>query len=191
MYAKPLTLIFNNQEVTVELGTSIKKEDLYGKKSTSVEINSQVLEKVLVTPLGEVIRASATSVVKDDGSGSPLEATLTYSAENGQLSAYLSSFKEPRILESATKEEAATMCAESVYPVAQHSLEEGFYKTKFAYRDSPKLQDAILIASGVGPSFLVVGEARQPALIGQTEGYEFFDAEDENDSSDELSFDMF
>jgi hypothetical protein len=192
MYAKPLSLIFENQEVTIEVGSSIKKEDLYGKKSTAIEKDNVVLEKVLVTPQGDIIEASTTRSVKVDQFGSLVEDTLVCSSETNQPVFYHSSFKEARQLEKAEPQDAVTLCTESVYPIAQHSLEEGIYRTKFTYRDGAKLQDAIILVNAQSPSFMLVGETRQPPLIGSTETYEFFDADDEESAnSDELNFEMF
>jgi hypothetical protein len=191
MYAKPLTFRFEDQEISLELGSSVKKEELYGKKTTTVEKDQAVLEKVLVTPEGEIIEVSNTRSIKVDPSGSLVEETQPISNETGQAVFFTSSFKEARLMEKAHEQDLVSLSTESVYPVGQTNLEAGIYKTKFAYRDGPKLQDAILLVNSDKPSFLLVGEAKPSALIGPTETYEFFDAEDETADSDEMSFEMF
>lgn len=191
MYAKPLSFLFENQEISLELGASIKKEELYGKKSTTVEKDNTALEKILVTPEGEIIEVSHTRSIKVDQSGSLVEEAQSFSNETDQPVTHASSFKEARLMEKGVEQDLVALSTEGVYPVAQNILDAGIYRTKFAYRDGPKLQDAVLLVNPDSSSFLLVGEAKQPALIGPMETYEFFDAEDEPASSDEMSFEMF
>jgi len=193
MHAKSIAFEYSGETINLELGSSIKKEDLYGKKTATVEKDGKVLDKVLVTAEGSVIPTRATAIVKFDDEGSPLDEVQPCLNSNGEPVFYTSSFKESRPLVTAQPREVVEMCTEAVYPVHQSQLEEGFYRTKFTYRDGPKLQDGILIVKNDEPSYLLVGEIRPTQLIGKTELYAFFDEDDVSsaESEEDVSFAMF
>ena len=79
----------------------------------------------------------------------------------------------------------AEFCVRDVYPLGGgEELAPGLYRTQFNYRKSHQANEAlVLVRDGKGgtvhPLFLLVGQSRLGAWLGQSIPYEFFDAEAE------------
>lgn len=190
MALKTIPLQLNEKAVEISIGSTINREELYGKTQKSVEKDGTLLEKVTLSPEGEVFLSSDFTHLKVDGDGSLAEKPLAQTSEGVPLETQVSSFKERRTIEAATPTELAALKVQSVIP-ATTDFPVGLYKTQYTYRDSPTLNTAILNVTPEG-AFLLVGETFETPFVGKTTTYDFFtDDEDESEEEEEMSFDMF
>lgn len=190
MATKAIPLTFKDKTVEVEIGSTIKREELYGKTRKTIEKDGVVLEKVTLSPEGEIFRPSDFTHLRMDGEGCLVETPVTQTEEGQKLEIQTSSFKTERPLKEASVSDLAALKIESVIP-AITDLPVGIYATQYTFRDSPTLHSAILNVTPAG-AFLLVGETLETPFQGKADTYDFFGTdEDEEDAEDEISFDMF
>lgn len=192
MKTKPAKFIFNGAEIEIGIGSSIKRDELYGKKIKQIEKDGEILQKGVLTQNGELYPAGAFGTVRVDESGSLTGKTQAIGDDGSQLPVFTSSFKEAREIKPITPADGAELCVESVMPV-ETGLDQGWYETKFTYRDGNKLQDAVLVVKGA-ESFLLTGEKKKTPMLGKGEVYEFFDGDDDladKEEDENIDFNMF
>jgi len=189
MADKLLPLTFDNSPADVKVGGSIKREDLYGKQTKSVEKSGETLEKVILTPWGETFPQNAFTSQRVDSAGALSSPAKPCTEDGEEIPVHPSSFKETRPLEPATTTDLILLKVASVIP-AQTSLPVGLYKTRYNFRDSADVQTAILNVTPTG-AFLLVGETAQSPLLGKDETYEFFEDEAPENEENEMGFSMF
>lgn len=190
MAEKPITLILGETPEQITLDSSISREDLYGRQKGSVEKDGTTLEKVVVTPWGELFPPKALKSEAIDSEGSIAEKPNQCDENGNILATNITSFKEARPVTAAAWHELAAFKTESVMP-AKTSLPPGLYRTQFCYRDSVTLHDAFLVVRE-DTAFLLTGELRTVPAAGREETYEFFDdgsSDEEIEDEDEIGFD--
>lgn len=189
MATKAIPLKFEDKTVEVGIGSAIKREELYGKSKKSIEKDGIVLEKVTLSPEGEIFLPSDFTHLRMDGDGCLVETPIPKTEEGEVLETKTSSYKTERPLKAATPADLAALKIKSVLP-AESDLPVGFYSTEYTFRDSPTLSAAILNVTPTG-AFLLVGETLETPFQGKTDTYDFF-AEDDNaedeDEEGEISF---
>ena len=195
MAEKTIKFLYDKKEISITVEATIKREELYGKQTKVVEKDGAPLSKGVLTPSGQLFPASAFGSVRVDSKGELTETPIPKTEDGNQAPMYASSFKETRDLKKITPAEAIDIAVESVIPVKQTELEEGFYGSQYTYRDSTKLQDAVLVVKGKDDkkeSYLLVGDKKTTPMLGKLETYNFFE-EDEDNAADEeeVDFNMF
>jgi hypothetical protein len=190
MAEKPITLMLDeNTPVEFQLGASISREQLYGESKRSVEQEGTPLEKVIVTPWGELLPDKCTKGETVDNEGSLTGKTVECDETGEVMPVHITSFKEARKLTEAKWHEVACLKASKLMPVkVSGDLGEGIWKTQFCYRDSCTLEDGFLIIREDG-AFLLTGAIKEVPFAGLEETYQFFEEEDETEEEDEDSFD--
>ena len=188
--AKPITWNLDGQICTAELGSKVKKSDLYGYAKTVREKDGKPLTRGLLCPDGRLLLNGTVSLLKIDPLGTPVEEPVT--EIQGQPAEKLpSSFERENPLHLAPIEELVGFCVRDAYPLTALALGEGLYRTTFAYRPTYQYQDGYVLVKPGGETWLFTGFRKQSALIGQAVVYEFFDAEaSEDDDEEELDFAM-
>lgn len=165
---KALNFQFENNPIAVELDSAVNRDELYGRVSRVVQSpEAEPLCKGILTQDGALLPASAVMHAKIDAKGSLVGGSI-FEREGQPVVPTLSSFKEARPLTAIKVEELATLAVESVYPIkAPDSLPPGYYSSTFNYRDALAPADAILVIKKDAPSFLLVGEKKTFAAVGQ------------------------
>lgn len=174
----------------IAIDSSISREDLYGRQKASVEKDGTTLEKVVVTPWGELLSPKSLKTESVDSEGSISEKPNQCDENGNILATNITSFKEARPIAVAQWHELAAFKTETVMP-AKSNLPPGLYRTQFCYRDSVTLHDAFLVVRE-DAGFLLTGELRTVPAAGREETYEFFDdgsSDDETEDEDEMGFD--
>ncbi|HEX2093742.1 MAG TPA: hypothetical protein VHG28_15170 [Longimicrobiaceae bacterium] len=191
MANKLILLQIGDSEVPVAVGASIRREELYGRQTRTVEKDGLVLEKVVLDPEGNVFIPADIAHLPTDGQGSLTTPPLVQTEDGEPLPQRLSSFKEKRTLRPAGLADVARLRVDAVFPVAC-DLPPGFYCTEFTYRDAPVLKAAVLNVTSDG-AFLLTGAFIETPLQGQADVYSFFDEDEDPDDEDpeEISFEMF
>lgn len=193
MADKLILLQHGDAEISVTIGATIHRDELYGKQTKTVEKDGEPLQKVILDPEGNVFLPSDVTHLPTDGQGSLAEPALVQSEDGETLDPKPSSFKEKRPLHEAGVGDLAALRVDSIIPV-QCDLPPGLYRTEFTYRDAPVLKTAVLTVTAEG-SFLLVGTPVETPLQGKTDVYSFFDAgddePDDDEAEDEISFVMF
>ena len=193
MADKIINLQLGETELPVTLvGGMIRREELYGKQTRTVEKDGDVLQTVVLDPEGNVFLPSDIAHLPTDGQGS-LTTQAQVQAEDGQrLPPLASSFRETRPLRPAEIADLAGLRVDTVYAVVC-DLPPGLYRTEFAYRDSPVLKTAVLNVTPEG-AFLLAGCLVETPLQAKGDVYSFFDEGDDPDEDgddEEISFEMF
>jgi hypothetical protein len=183
MAEKIITLQLGDTELPVTLmGGVIRREQLYGKQTKTVEKDGDVLQAVVLDPEGNVFLPSDIAHLPTDGQGSLTTAAEVQTEDGQRLPPLPSSFKEARPLR-----------VDTIYAVAC-DLPPGLYQTEFAYRDAPVLKAAVLNVTPEG-AFLLAGCLVETPLQAKGDVYSFFDEgddpEDDAGDDDEISFEMF
>lgn len=194
MAEKIINFVYEGKEVPVIVEATIKREELYGKQIKVIEKDGIPLKKGILTQSGTLFPATAFGSVKVDSQGSLDQATIPKTQEGKEAPIYTSSFKESRKIVKIEPEKVADIAVTSVLPAQQSILPEGFYEGEYTYRDSTKLQTAVLVVKANKETFLLIGDKKETPLLGKLETYDFFDGSDEVDSeeeSEEVDFNMF
>jgi hypothetical protein len=198
MPEKLILLRLDDAEVSIRIGKSIHRDELYGRQRKSVEKNGVPLRRVVLDPEGRVFLHSDLAHLPTDTDGSLTSNPLFQNEDGEGLDLKPSSFKETRDLQVAGLDSLTTLRVDTVFPV-ECGLPPGIYTTEFTYHDSPLLKTAVLIVR-VDEAFLLTGTQVDSPLQGRTDLYSFFvspdddeDApgDDERDAGDEISFEMF
>lgn len=194
MASKTILLQLDGADLSVGIGATIHRDEIYGKQSKTVEKDGQALQKIILDPEGQIFLQSDFTHLRSDSEGSLAEPPIVQTQDGEVLEPKPSSFKEKRVLECALLSQLAKLRVESIIPAECEGLPPGVYKTEFAYRDAPLLKDAFLNVTPDG-AFLLVGNSMETPLQGKADVYSFFDSdetEDDIDGEDEdLSFEMF
>lgn len=191
MAEKIINFTYGNKDIAVTIGATIKREELYGKQSRIVEKDNKQLQKAILTPTGVLFPSSVFSSTRVDPNGSIIDAPTPKTLDGKEAAIFISSFKEARPLKKVEPSDIVDIAVEGVIPATQQDLENGFYETQYTYRDSTKLQEAVIIVNDK-ESFILVGERKETPLLGKGETYDFFEEENEEESSeDEVDFNMF
>lgn len=194
MAEKIIKFLYEHKEIEVGVESTIKREELYGKQSKSIEKDGIPLEKGILTPSGQLFPASAFGTVRVDEDGALTNSPIPQTEDGKQAPIFISSFKEARPLKKIEPAEVVDLSVESVIPINQQDLEEGYYGTEYTYRDSTKLQDAVLVVKGAGDkkeSYLMVGDRKETPMLGKLETYNFFEDEGDEPEEEEVDFNMF
>jgi len=194
MAEKIIKFLYDNKEIEVAVEATIKREELYGKQSKVVEKDGTPLEKGILTPTGQLFPASAFGTVRVDEKGALIDSPVPQTEDGKQAPTYISSFKESRPLKKITPGDVVDLSVESVIPVKQQVLDEGYYGTEYTYRDSTKLQDAVLVVKGEGDkkeSYLLIGDRKETPMLGKLETYNFFEDDEDEAEEEEVDFNMF
>ncbi|PLS68693.1 MAG: hypothetical protein CV045_06495 [Cyanobacteria bacterium M5B4] len=187
---KDITFRLQDQVFTAKLGNKINKEALYGKAKTIVEKEGVVLSKGYLTPAGEVIPRSAIDYAKLDPEGTIVTEPVV-EIEDVPATMFPSVFDRENELQPVAMKELIGFNVADVYPIRDVVLDEGLYRTpSFCYRKSYLTKEALLLVKNDSLSFLLVGERKATPWIGEQVIYNFFDAEEEPDTEDELDFAM-
>jgi hypothetical protein len=198
MPEKLILLRLDDREVSIRIGRSVHRDELYGQQRKSVEKNGEPLRRVVLDPEGRVFLPSDLAHLPTDTDGSLTSDPLFQNEDGESLELKLSSFKEPRPLQVAALDSLAALRVDTVFPV-ECGLPPGVYTTEFTYHDSPLLRTAVLIVR-VDDAFLLTGTQLDSPLQGRTDLYSFFDApddeedgpgDDERDAGEDISFEMF
>jgi hypothetical protein len=198
MAEKIIKVEFGGNPVPLETGATIKREDLYGKQKKSVEQDGAPLEKVILTPEGEIYSPEFFTLQKIDSDGA-IEGPTTICGEDGlALPLQASSYKEARAIKEIGAEEAVLLKTSSVIPiqtpVAELPLAPGFYKTTYNFRDSYETSDAVINVTPEG-GYILIGEFSKPPMAAKEETYAFFEEEAAGgagtEDDEEMSFGMF
>ncbi len=187
---KEVVFRWQNQTYRASLGSKITREVLYGKAKTIVEKDGVVLNKGYLTPEGQIINRSEIDYAKLDPAGSIVEEVKT---EVDGIPAFLypSVFDQENELKEVDIKELIGFNVSDVYPIKNIDLMPGLYEAPpFCYRKSYLPKESLLLVKSEGLGFLLVGERKKTALIGQQVSYDLFDVEDEGDEDDELDFTM-
>lgn len=195
--AKTVLFQYGDDEAAVSLGAAIKRDELYGKQSRSVEKDGEPLEKVILDPEGALFLPSHFCHLQVDADGSVDDDPITETPDGEVLPTRVSSFKEKRDIRPAQIEDLARLRVTAIMPATCDSLPAGIYSTKFTYRDAPVLKDAILNITS-DAAFLLVGTSIESPFQGTADVYNFFDGDGADDTEDDgdteaedLSFAMF
>jgi len=190
MPEKTISLRYKNSPIELKTGTTIKPEDLYGRQKKTVEIDGKILEKVVITPNGEIFNPRMLTVERLDKEGSLTESPITCLQEDrSPLPILPSSYKTTRLLEDASPLDLINLKVRGVIPV-ECSLPMGLYKTLYSYWDSPILETAIL---NITPThaFLLIGDPTDAPFLQKEETYSFFEEEESENPDEESNFSMF
>lgn len=196
MDGKAMLLRYGGTDVAVIVGTTIRRDALYGRQSRSAEKNGRPLVKVVVDPEGNIFDKSAISPLQTDSQGSLPSPALIQGEDGSILEPQPSSFKVARELREAGLTELADLRVESVMPV-ECTLPIGVFQTEFTYRDAPVVKTAFLNVTPAG-AFLLVGTRVETPLQGPTDLCTVFDPDDDGDEDgdgdgddDDIPFAMF
>jgi len=196
MAEKIIKVEFEGKPVALETGTTIKREDLYGKQKKSVEQDGIPLKKVILTPEGEIYNPEDFTLQKIDSEGAIAGSTKLCDETGTELTLVPSSYKEARPITPISPEVAVLLKTSSVIPittpVAEIPLAVGFYKTTYNFRDSYEPSDAVLNITPEG-GYILTGEFSNPPMAAKEETYAFFEEEatSEAEEENEISFEMF
>lgn len=190
MQEKTITLRYKNSPVEIKTEAAIKPETLYGKQKKSVEIQGVPLEKVLVTPWGEIFTPDQFTNDRLDEEGSLASPPLPcHPDDRSEMPVLPSSYKTTRLLEDAAEEDLLNLKVRSVIPIST-TLPRGLYKTQYNYRDSATLETAIVNVTNKD-AFLLVGDTCQAPFLKKEETYSFFNEEENENPEEEMSFSLF
>lgn len=185
---KPIKFTLNGLSIQAELESKVAKKDLYGYAKKVVLKDDVVLEKGYISAEGQLIPRKALSLEKCDPLGTPLEPVQI--ELNGE-----DAVKRPSTLEEAADLLPAQLAdlvgfnVTDVYPITIQ-ITPGVYATQFAYYANILRKEAFLLVKESGQAFLLVGESKSTAWIGNVVLYDFFNSSEEDEDGDELDFDM-
>ena len=186
--SKTITIHHNGESSDVEISSSIKREAIYGKTQTVVEIDGKTLKRGTLTQNGELFTRQQLDYVKTDEKGSPSEKPELLAEDTVEKQE--ASFKRGLTLTQGSIIDVLEQPMDSYYHLEGIKLEPGIFKTDFNFRagiPSP----ALLIVREDGNAFLLITNERLSTWIGETQAYEFFDAEnndEEEEEEDTISF---
>lgn len=193
--AKALTLrLDDGREFSCDLGSKVEKKDLYGQAKRIAERDGKALARGWLAGDGRLFGGGALSLAKVDAEGTPCEDAAPY-MDGEPAPSVPGSFEAGMALEPVPLATLAEFCVRDVYPLGgAEDLAPGLYRTWFNYRKSHQANEALVLVrdskgGSVHPLFLLVGQSRLGAWLGQSIPYEFFDAEAEaEDEADEMDF---
>ncbi|MGQ0799463.1 MAG: hypothetical protein ACT4NL_05030 [Pseudomarimonas sp.] len=189
--AKPLNFTLAENALSFELGSKVDKRALYGYASRIAEKDGKALERGLLLADGALLPRNALASPRVDPEGSPVEP-IEVLIDGQPATPLRSSFDETLPLTPASLLDFARFSVRDVYPLTfaeGSSLASGVYRTEFAYRAGPQRNEAMLMVKADG-AFLLVGVQKQSTQLGLAATYEFFDADENVEDSDELDFSM-
>lgn len=185
---KPIKFILEGVPIEGALQSKVAKKDLYGYAKKLVLKGDVPLEKGYISSEGKLIPRKALSLEKCDPLGSPIEAIQI--ELNGEVAEKKpSTLEEPAQLVQAKITDLVGFNVTDVYPL-QLKLNPGLYATQFSYYANILRKEAFLLVKEDDQAFLLVGEAKSTAWIGNVVLYDFFNTTEEEEESDELDFDM-
>lgn len=190
---KPIQFRIGNREVTGELGSAVRREDLYGRsRRIVVNDDGEPLASGYLTQDGRLLGSEDYATLYVDPLGS-FNGKMAYEAGGEPVEPRQSSFKEPREVEPVGLDELQHFAVSMVYPLSEVDLEPGIYRTEFNYTASVETHPCLILVRATGPSFLLVGAPLEFTPLGKAVSYDLFDteAEEAEDDSGDFGFDMF
>lgn len=186
---KELRFKLGERVLTGQLGPRIEKKALYGYSRRLVEKEGKPLSRGVLCPDGRLLRRDQITNLRVDLEGTPVDEIAT--ELDGELADLKpSAFEQDNPLEPVPLVRLATFAVSDVYPVDALDLAPGLYATCFSYRKSIQPKEALLLRKEA-EGYLLVGTTRQAPFLGETVVYSFFDADDEDEESEDLDFSMF
>jgi hypothetical protein len=188
--AKEFKLNLAGQELALQLGHKVTKDDLYGSVKKVIEANGKVLERGYLLPTGVLLRRSQIAYASVDGEGTCVEEPTVFVNDEPAVQTP-SSFNQAQPLTKIAMTNLVDFCADDVYQVQTGELAAGLYQTVFAYYASYQPREALLLVRGADDAFLLIGERKAAPFVGRTVSYEFFDAQAAEEADlDPLDFSM-
>lgn len=191
---REVALSLNGEELVCELGSAIRREELYGKSRKLVlDDNDELLAAGYLTRDGRLLASDDYSMIYLDDAGS-FSGKMRYEKGGEEVESRPSSFKETREMTPMEPSELQRFSVASVYPITPPAgLGAGLYQTEFNYTAAVEAHPAIVLVNASGPSFLLVGSWLDFAFLGKAVSYDLFDSEAEDDAEDsgDFGFDMF
>jgi len=191
--AKTVQFKIGDQELTCELGSAVRREDLYGKtRRLVVDDDGALLQSGYLTPDGRLLASEDYATLFVDSVGS-FTGKMGYEAGGEPVAPRPSSFKETRPVQRVALDEMQRFSVTAVYPISDVDLEPGVYRSEFNYTASVETHACLILVRGDGPCFLLVGSPMEFTPLGKAVSYDLFDAssEEAEEDSGDFGFDMF
>jgi hypothetical protein len=201
---RPLQLVLDGEEFSVQL-TKLDRENLYGKVEIEAfdEKKRPAEIKVLAADGNTLIDKGGTALEMITVEGDSIERSeiKTVDRDGKEMEVVKSSFGAPNEISPAKFEDYLSLIVKSVYmldPAPESDmnilcdhLDGGqIFSFPFSYRDGIEADQAFIIGNAKKDAFMVIGQQATLQYLKLNQAAELDVVEEEEVSSDDLSFDL-
>jgi hypothetical protein len=194
---RPLQLVLDGEEFSVQL-TKLDRENLYGKVEIEAfdEKKRPAEIKVLIDKGG-----TALEMVTIEGDSIERSEIKTVDREGREMEIVKSSFGAPNDLSPAEFDDYLSLIVKSVYMLdpapesdmgllCDHLNDGQIYSFPFSYRDGIEADQAFIIGNAKKDAFMIIGQQATLQYLKLNQAAEFDAIEEDEVSTDDLSFDL-
>jgi hypothetical protein len=201
---RPLQLVLDGEEFSVQL-TKLDRENLYGKVEIEAfdEKKRPAEIKVLAADGSTLIDKGGTALEMVTIEGDSIERSeiKTVDREGREMEIVKSSFGAPNDLSPAEFDDYLSLIVKSVYMLdpapesdmgllCDHLNDGQIYSFPFSYRDGIEADQAFIIGNAKKDAFMIIGQQATLQYLKLNQAAEFDAIEEDEVSTDDLSFDL-